>query len=331
MLKKKIAAVVLSVVITAASCLGMTAYADEHDGENPAKFGSGDVNSDGVIDTSDALFALRISLGHDDVTDEQYLSADVNGDGIVTSSDALSILQTAVTQIASKGRALELGEAFMLNTPVNGIDVSLWQGDIDFNKVKADGIDFVILRAGGGTGAPGDYRTDFEAVRQGVDPCFEQNYARAKAAGLNVGVYWYSFADSKEMAEREAAVCLKQLEGKQFEYPVFYDIENEFQLNKGREFCSEIMDSFCSIIRNNGYYAAFYMSTYWATTCLNDHIKSTYDCWIAQWSAPVTYAGSYGMWQTGLSQVDGVSGDVDFDISYTDYPLYIKSRRLNGW
>ncbi len=331
MLKKKIAAVVLSVVITVSSCLGLTAYADEHDGEDLAKFGSGDVNSDGVIDTSDALFALRISLGHDNVTDDQYNSADINGDGIVNSSDALSILQIAVTQLASKGRALELGEAFALSAPVNGIDVSLWQGDIDFNKVKADGIDFVIIRAGGGTGDPKDLRKDFDVRRQGIDPYFEQNYARAKAAGLNVGVYWYSFADTKEMAEREAAVCLKQLEGKQFEYPVFYDVENEFQLDKGRDFCSEIMETFCSIIRDNGYYAAFYMSAFWATTCLNDHIKTSYDCWIAQWSEPVTYAGSYGMWQKGLSQVDGVYGDVDFDVSFTNYPLYIKTRRLNGW
>lgn len=110
------------------------------------------------------------------------------------------------------------------NESTKGIDVSVWQGDIDFAKVKANGIDFVIIRAGYGK------------LTSQKDKYFEQNYSRAKAAGLHVGAYWYSYAQSADDAKKEAQTCISVLKGKQFDYPVYFDIEEKSQLNKGKDF-----------------------------------------------------------------------------------------------
>ena len=96
---------------------------------------------------------------------------------------------------------------------IKGIDVSSWQGNIDFGKVKASGIDFVIIRAGYG-----------REVSQ-IDKCFVQNYNAAKVAGLDVGAYWYSYADSAEDAVKEAKACMEVIKGKKFEYPIYFDLE----------------------------------------------------------------------------------------------------------
>ena len=104
---------------------------------------------------------------------------------------------------------------------VKGIDVSKWQESIDFTKVKNAGIEFVIIRAGYGNG--------------NKDGCFEQNYSRAKAAGLAVGAYWYSYATSAAGAKQEAQKCAAILKGKQFEYPVYFDLEEKSQLEKAKK------------------------------------------------------------------------------------------------
>lgn len=127
-----------------------------------------------------------------------------------------------------------------------GIDVSTWQGNINFNQVKAAGIDFVIIRAGYG-----------DAVK---DNWFEENYRKAKAAGLKVGAYWYSYASSAEGAKLEAQGCAKVLAGKQFEYPIYFDIEEKSQLNRGKTFCSGLVSAFCNEMERLGYYAGFYAS-----------------------------------------------------------------------
>ena len=122
----------------------------------------------------------------------------------------------------------------LLNCKYNGIDVSVWQGpDIDFKKVKADGINFVIIRAG---------------INTATDKYFESNYKKAKAAGLNVGVYWYAKALSEKASTEEAKACLKAISGKQLEYPVYYDIEQKEILAKGKKYCSAIAKNFCTLM-----------------------------------------------------------------------------------
>ena len=111
---------------------------------------------------------------------------------------------------------------------IKGIDVSSWQGIVDYKKVKAGDIDFVIIRAG------------FGRETSQKDNCFEQNYSAAKAAGLDVGAYWYSYADSAEDAVREAKACMEVIKGKKFEYPIYFDLEEQSQF-KERLSCRTVL------------------------------------------------------------------------------------------
>ena len=128
-----------------------------------------------------------------------------------------------------------------------GIDVSTWQGNIDYNKVKSSGIEFVIIRAG------------FGREPSQVDNCFEKNYKNAKAAGLKVGAYWYSYAVSVNDARLEADACMQVLKGKTFDLPIFYDIEERFQFDKGKSFCSQIAIAFCDKLKSSGLRPGLYM------------------------------------------------------------------------
>lgn len=203
---------------------------------------------------------------------------------------------------------------------VHGIDVSQWQGNIDFNKVKAAGVDFVIIRAGYGRN-----------ISQ-KDPYFEQNYARAKAAGLNVGVYWYSYANSAVDAKTEAAVCLQAIKGKTFEYPIYFDLEERSQFNKGAAFCSSLVTAFCDAIEKAGYFAGLYISRSPLTKYITVDVQKRYALWVAEYGAKLNYSGSVGMWQNSSSwRVPGVNGNVDHDYSYVDYPSIIKQGGFNGF
>ena len=321
MLKKKfIALLAAAAVFTGSACI--TASADSNEI-------SGDVDSDGRVSASDSLRVLRYSVGLEKFTEKQTAKADINHDGVINSLDALIILRLSVSMPYDEAVVNKLTS---LPEPAHGIDVSFWQEDIDFNKVRESGIDFVIIRAGGATDNPAENHPYVDPRRQGVDSCFEKNYANAKAAGLDVGVYWYSFAETVEQAKREAESCLKAIKGKQFEYPVFFDLENDYQFAKGVDFCSAITDTFCGTLRDNGYYTGFYMSTSYAEKYLNDDVKNKYDYWLAQWSGEVAYSGTYQMRQySSTGRVNGVRGDVDLDRSYVDYPMYIVFNGFNNW
>lgn len=199
-----------------------------------------------------------------------------------------------------------------------GIDVSAWQKDIDYGKVKATGIDFVIIRAGYGKGHRDKY--------------FDQNYQRAKAAGLHAGAYWYSYADSVEDARKEAQSFASVLSGKQLDYPVYFDIEEKKQLNRGRDFCSALVMAFCTEMERLGYFTGFYASVSAMNSLLSGTVKSRFSAWVAQWSNACTYRGTHGMWQySSKGTVPGVTGYVDLDYAYIDFPQTILSSGLNGY
>jgi len=206
----------------------------------------------------------------------------------------------------------------LLNCDWNGIDVSVWQGpNVDFNKVKAAGKNFVILRAGIGTS---------------TDKYFESNYKKAKAAGMNVGVYWYAKAMTEKESKNEAQHCLNAISGKKLEYPVYYDIEQKEILAKGRSFCSAIATNFCSFMESNKKFCGIYASKSYFDSYFNDKVKKDYSIWVAQYNSRCTYTGSYGMWQKSSSgSVNGISGNVDLDISYQDFPAIMKKAHLNGF
>ena len=203
---------------------------------------------------------------------------------------------------------------------MKGIDVSVHNGDIDWGKVKSAGIEFAILRAG------------FGRLEKQKDEKFEQNYAGAKAAGIPVGAYWYSYAMTPEEAELEADVFLSVIKGKQFEMPVYFDLEEKKQFDLGKENVSAIMRAFLKKVESAGYFVGLYGSASSLTTHTADDIKSWFTIWLAHWVDQTNYSGAYGIWQySEKGHVDGISGNVDLDICYKDFPTIIKGKGLNGW
>jgi len=201
---------------------------------------------------------------------------------------------------------------------VRGIDVSVWQGDIDFTKVKTAGIDFAIIRAGYGAGHK--------------DKWFEANYKKAKAAGLHVGAYWYSKAGRFAAAEQEADSFLAVLKGKQLDYPVYIDVEEKSQLNEGRDFVSGLIRTFCERMEAAGYFAGFYTSASYAKSLVREDVLKRYSFWCAEWGKACSYKDSCGIWQYSSSGlVNGIRGRVNLDYAYQDYPAIIRSGGYNGY
>lgn len=214
-----------------------------------------------------------------------------------------------------------------------GIDISRWQaGKIDFKKVKAAGYTFVIIRAGYGDAL--SYPNQFDAQ-------FDEWYKDAKAAGLGVGAYWYTFVGTKKnstfeqcmiAAKREAASFLSKLKGKQLDYPVYIDIEEKAIFNRGKSFCDSLITTFLGELEKEGYYTGIYCSTGWITACVSEAVRKRYTCWIADYRGKCYYTGAYGIWQDCAKNVPGVySGAVDHDYGYVDYPSIIKAAGKNGY
>ena len=204
---------------------------------------------------------------------------------------------------------------------MKGIDVSQWQGtEINFNKVKAAGYSFVIIRAGYGRSAGQK------------DPCFETNYKKAKAAGLKVGAYWYSYADSADDARTEAAAFISIIRGKTFEMPLYFDLEEQKQFARGRAFCSELVKAFCNELEAAGFWAGLYISRSYLQNYITTEVANRYALWVAEYNSRCNYGGTYGMWQySSTGRVDGINTDVDLNYCYIDYPAEIVAAGLNGY
>lgn len=204
---------------------------------------------------------------------------------------------------------------------MKGIDVSQWQGtNINFNKVKAAGFSFVIIRAGYG-----------RSTSQ-KDPCFDSNYEKAIAAGLKVGAYWYSYADSAVDANMEAAAFISIIKGKTFEMPLYFDLEEQKQFARGRAFCSELVKAFCNALEAAGYWAGLYISRSPLQNYITSEVANRYALWVAEYNSRLNYSGQYGMWQySSTGKVDGISGNVDLNNCYIDYPAEIVAAGLNGF
>lgn len=183
-----------------------------------------------------------------------------------------------------------------------GIDVSKHQGTIDWKKVKNDGVEFAIIRIGYGGSAP---------VK---DEKFEENYKNARANGLDVGVYIYSYADTLTDAKTEANAVINWLGGRDLELPVYFDIEDKKQSVLGNTLRTNIVKTFCDMIENAGYWAGIYANKSWLTSKLNMNELNAYTVWVAQWANTNTYKGPYAMWQyTSDGSVNGISGRVDMN------------------
>ena len=207
---------------------------------------------------------------------------------------------------------------FSILCAYDGIDVSEHQGNIDFNKVKQSGKNFVIIRGG--------YGYTY------IDPYFEQNYKNAKAAGLNVGFYWYSYGTSEDSGISEANKALSVLKGKKFEYPIYYDVEEARSHNLGVTRVSNMINNFCSIMESNGFFCGIYASKSHFDTYFNNYVKTRFTVWVAQYYDRFTYGGDYKILQySSTGRVGGINGNVDLDVSYEDFPSIMKDVHLNGY
>lgn len=202
-----------------------------------------------------------------------------------------------------------------------GIDVSKWQGNINWNEVKKDGTEFAIIREGYGRKSPNQ-----------VDKKFKENYEGAKAAGIAVSCYHYSYADSADDAKREAEFCLENIQGMQFEYPIAFDIEDRTMLSLNSRQRTDIVKAFCSEIEKAGYYAMLYCNLNWLNNyLLKDELLPKYDLWLAEWNVDKPSC-SCGIWQrSSTGNIDGISGNVDLDVSYKNYPEIMRAKGLNGF
>ena len=208
----------------------------------------------------------------------------------------------------------------------HGVDISSWQGgEVDFHKIKEQGYSFVILRAG---------------YSVYMDRYFERNYAAAKDAGLHVGVYLYSYADTVQEVLKEAEALKGWLKGKKLEYPVYYDMEEpETHGKMSATALTELSMAFLDSMANDGWLVGLYSCKSWLESKLQtDIICEKYECWMGLYLPSCSYStydkyDEYcGIWQySSTGSVDGVPGNVDMDVAFKNYPGICMQYGLNGY
>lgn len=216
------------------------------------------------------------------------------------------VIQGAKYTFASDGSLVVGNGAF-------GIDVSKWNGTIDWNAVKNSGVNYVIIRCG--------YRGSSTGALV-VDPKFEANIKGATAAGIKVGVYFFSQAINNSEAVEEASMVLELIKNYKISYPVFLDVEAAGGRADGISVAArtDVIKTFCQTIQNSGYTAGVYANKSWLTTKIDTSKLNQYKIWLAQYASAPTYTGRYDMWQyKSTGKVTGISGDVDLNWSYLGY------------
>ena len=199
------------------------------------------------------------------------------------------------------------------------IDLSKWNGDVNFTKVKQSGVEGVIIRTGYGQNYPTqkDYR-------------FEEYYRKAKEANLYVGAYHYSYAKSIQEVVGEAEFMYSILKGKSFELPVYGDFEEQEKLSSA--ICSSMVKTFCNYLEDKGAWAGIYSYDSFFKK-LPQHIGQRYTLWVARVEnvkPKCVPEDEIGIWQhSWKGKVDGIKGNVDMDICYKNFPLLIRNVQRN--
>ena len=202
-----------------------------------------------------------------------------------------------------------------------GIDVSEFQGKIDWEKVKNDGIEFAILRCG--------YGMDFSNQD---DVEYERNANECERLGIPYGVYLMSYANTVEKARSEAKHVLRLIEGRKISLGVWHDIEDNGTSGAiNKETLTNIINTFCNTIKNAGYKVGVYANLNWLENKIEKTIKDNYDIWVAQYYSKCEYEGKYIMWQhTSSGKVNGISTNVDMNILYEDLPVINNNNNNNS-
>ena len=200
-----------------------------------------------------------------------------------------------------------------------GIDVSNYQGTVDWNKVKAAGIDFAILKVGPVYGNP--------------DDSFERNAAECERLGIPYGVYYYSYARSIKDANKEADRTLAWLGGHHPSLPVYYDLEDSYILQDpdfSKDKLTQIAQAFCNRMEAVGFKSGIYANLNWLNNYLNSPSLSGYDHWVAQYNWRCDYAGSYSFWQYSSSgNVPGVNGRCDMNYCFNGSLLNVDDNKMH--
>lgn len=226
----------------------------------------------------------------------------------------IAICITSIHFFRPEGRALALAY---------GVDVSYAQGgSVDWAAVRDAGVSFALIRVG---------YTDHKDLQ------FETNYANAKAAGINVGCYIYTYGKTVDDAAREAQEVITWLGGRQLEYPVYYDMEDTNQRQLTTAVRTAMCNEFCARLYAAGYLSGVYASKDWFKTKLDRAaIAANYQIWEAAWhegkTADEDLSAECGIWQySDAGYINGFSNAVDLDVAYTDYPSIVKQYGLNGY
>ena len=298
-----------------------------------------DLNNDGRIDVNDVSF-LQIEISNQSVENntqisistKEYcknvgdtftISVDTNNDVneiTFTSSDSSVAKIISTKKSLAKVKVNKVGNATVTIKQCNKIittkvkvekarciDLSEWNGDIDFNKVKKSGVTCVILRAGYG-------KDDNQE-----DNKFNEYYRQAKNAGLNVGAYWYSYATTIDAAKAEVRNCMKTIQGKEFDLPVFLDVEEYRQAVLPRRTLTDIISTFCDGIKSNGFESGLYSAkSMLVDSAYPDELASKYLIWMAapnnSYNELPSFVDIHQYSWTG--NVDGISEKVDMNYIY---------------
>ena len=197
-------------------------------------------------------------------------------------------------------------------TGVLGIDVSKWQKEIDWDKVKNEGVDYAIIRCG--------YRGSVTGSLV-EDPYFEQNIKGARAAGIKVGVYFFTQAVNEVEAVEEASMVISLVRDYELQYPVFIDTEGAGGNGRADSLNVEertaVCEAFCTTVKNAGLEAGVYASRNWYNNKLTANTLESYAIWLAEYRSVPLYQGYYQMWQyTSKGKINGINGNVDLNVSY---------------
>ena len=201
-----------------------------------------------------------------------------------------------------------------------GIDVSVWQGKIDWSKVKSSGKSYAIVRAGYGN------------LSTQRDKYFEANVKGAQAAGIDCGAYWYSYAESPEDAVREAEACYEVIKGYKFQYPIYYAVDDSCFSSMSTKEITDIVTAFCSTLEKKGYYVGIKSYSNFLNNSIDQSVYSKYDVWVSHYGvAKPDFKKNYNMWQyTTEEKVNGINGYVNADYAYLNFPKVMKDNHLNG-
>lgn len=193
-----------------------------------------------------------------------------------------------------------------------GIDVSAWQTNVDYEVVRDQGCEFVLMRMG----------YCYDEIK--MDDYYKQNIANATAAGLDVGVYFYTTANTEEKAREQARWIVEQLDGRQLDYPVAFDWEEwaRFQqYGMNIHDLNEIFEAFCDELEKNGYSGMLYSSKNFLNNFWENRNNRT--VWLAHYVDETDYQGAFAIWQaSAYGRMDGISGDVDLNIRLNEMPVY---------